>query len=53
MTYKWLDQIVDDILNHFIIPSDYVLPSGQTIRDRVKSYVYQMIDSIEEELDNV
>lgn len=47
-----INEIVDSILHHFTLPDDRVLPSGQTVRDRVKSYVYEMIDSIEDELEN-
>ena len=47
-----LNKIVDSILDHFTLPGDTVLPSGQTVRDRVKSYVYEMIDSIENELED-
>lgn len=47
-----IDEIVDSILHHFTLPQDSTLPSGQTVRDRVKSYVYEMIDSIENELED-
>lgn len=47
-----INEIVDSILYHFTLSQDSVLPSEQTVRDRVKSYVYEMIDSIEDELEN-
>lgn len=48
-----LDEIVDSILDHFTLPEDTVLPSGQTVRQRVEDYVYNLIDSIELELEHV
>jgi hypothetical protein len=47
-----INEIVNGILSEFTLPGDSMLPSGQTVRDRVKSYVYEMIDSIEDELEN-
>lgn len=46
-----INEIVDSILDHFTLPGDTVLPSGQTVRERVKSHVYDLIDSIESELE--
>jgi hypothetical protein len=47
-----IDEIVDSIVDSFTLPSgDTILPSGQTLRERVRSYLIQMIDSIEEELE--
>jgi len=48
-----VNEIVDSILGHFTLPGDTVLPSGQTVRERVKSHVYDLIDSIESELESV
>lgn len=48
-----LNEIVDSILDHFTLPEDTVLPSGQTVRERVKCYVIDLVDRIELELESV
>jgi hypothetical protein len=48
-----INEIVSGILDHFALSEDTMLPSGQTVRERVDQYVYAMINSIEMELEDV
>lgn len=48
-----LNKIVDSILDHFTLPGDTVLPCGQTVRYRVKCYVFDLVDRIESKLEHV